>query len=887
MGRGSDVSAQVGELNRRVAELYQRGRIGEALRLAEQAVQLAKTALGPQHPDLASSLNNLGFLLRAMGENARALPYYEQALAMDQRLYPEGQYPDGHPHLACSLDNLGFLLRAMGENARALPYHQQALAMYQRLYPEGQYPNGHPDLATSLGNLGGLLQAMGENARALPYYEQALAMRQRLYPEGQYPDGHPHLALSLDNLGFLLQAMGENARALPYCQQALAMRQRLYPEGQYPNGHPDLALSLHDLGALWVALGEPTEAWQCMHRAAPMDDWMIGQVFSIGSDRQRLAFVRTVQGNTDIFLSLVLRHVARDPDLVPERQAEELRRQAIRSALDLVLRRKGLAAEALAAQRDAVLGGRYPQLEPQLRQWTQMRMQIAQKELAGPGREGPAAHQRQLAAWHAQKENLEEELARQIPELNLEERLRQSDRRAVALALEAGACLVEFVRFHEFDFHAAARPWGPARYLAFVLPGKEPDDVQMIDLGPAEDIDRLIADFRAGVAVRPDQRSARRTQPVSQAEQADRPDPGLPLRRAVFDPLTRAFGGRIRLYLCPDGDLARVPFEVLPAAEGGRLLDQYRISYLTTGRDLPRFGAAATGQPAAPLVVGSPDFDLGKKRAWGWLLGAAARLADPAPRDPAPPEPEGDRVRDALRDFRGKYRFEELEGMRREARTVSQMFGVRAWLDGEALEGRLKQQCRSPRILHLSTHGFFFDLRPEDPNRAAVRPGLLGGWFGEAGRLAGPLPENPMLRSGLALAGANTWLGGGTPPPEAEDGLLTAEDVAGLDLLATDLAVLSACDTGLGEVHHGEGVFGLQRAFVIAGAKTLVMSLWKVNDDATRLLMETFYALLTASKPRAEALHEAQQVVRKEHADPYYWGAFVCVGNPGPLPPGS
>lgn len=187
-----------------------------------------------------------------------------------------------------------------------------------------------------------------------------------------------------------------------------------------------------------------------------------------------------------------------------------------------------------------------------------------------------------------------------------------------------------------------------------------------------------------------------------------------------------------------------------------------------------------------------------------------------------------------------------------------------------------------------------------------------------------------MLRSMLALAGANTWLKDGPLPPEAEDGLLTAEDVTGLNLLNTDLVVLSACETGLGNVCTGEGVLGLRRAFMVAGAKTLVMSLWKVNDLATAILMERFYEnLLTHKLRRDEALRDAQRYtcditvgqlksggwlteeiierlaggtekVREElqqlaqqpddhrpFAHPYYWGAFICQGEPGPLPDGQ
>jgi CHAT domain-containing protein len=147
----------------------------------------------------------------------------------------------------------------------------------------------------------------------------------------------------------------------------------------------------------------------------------------------------------------------------------------------------------------------------------------------------------------------------------------------------------------------------------------------------------------------------------------------------------------------------------------------------------------------------------------------------------------------------------------------------------------------------------------------------------------GPLLMNPMLRSGMALAGANTWLKAGNLPEEAEDGLLTAEDVTGLDLLATELVVLSACETGLGQVRVGEGVFGLRRAFMLAGAKTLVMSLWKVPDEPTRELMEDFYRRLLAGQGRAEALREAQLAVKAKYPEPFYWGAFICQGDASPL----
>ena len=186
--------------------------------------------------------------------------------------------------------------------------------------------------------------------------------------------------------------------------------------------------------------------------------------------------------------------------------------------------------------------------------------------------------------------------------------------------------------------------------------------------------------------------------------------------------------------------------------------------------------------------------------------------------------------------------------------------------------------------------------------------------------------KNPMLRSGLALAGAQSWLDGKELPAGFEDGVLTAQDVAMIDLRATEMVVLSACDTGLGEVLQGEGVFGLRRAFVVAGAKTLVMSLWRVHDLAAVLLMDKFYEnLLEQKMARSEALREAQRYLRRDvtigslrkewlneemierltgsnskarvkmeewrdssddlrpFRDVFYWGAFILHGEAGPL----
>ena len=211
-----------------------------------------------------------------------------------------------------------------------------------------------------------------------------------------------------------------------------------------------------------------------------------------------------------------------------------------------------------------------------------------------------------------------------------------------------------------------------------------------------------------------------------------------------------------------------------------------------------------------------------------------------------------------------------LAGTRAEGEAIARLLdGALLWLDAGALDGRFKRECRSPCILHLATHGLF---RPDDESDAPTAQA--------SGR---PVLDNALRRSVILLAGYNTAVLNGIPVPDAGDGLLTAEDVSGMDLLGTELVVLSACDTGRGRVHTGEGVFGLRRTFVLAGARTLVMSLWKVPDRATQELMVDFYRRLLAGEPRGEALRAAQLSVRASHPHPRSWAAFICQGDPGPL----
>jgi CHAT domain-containing protein/tetratricopeptide (TPR) repeat protein len=879
-----------------LATLYlSMGRYAEAEQHFRRAMEIRRVALGEQHPDYATSLNNLAVLYSSIARHAEVEQLLRQA-SETLRVAPG----NGQQVYAASLNNLAALYTSMARHAEAEQLLRQASEIVRVALGEQ-----HLEYAWSLNNLAVLYDAMGRYAEAKSLHGQALQIRRVVLGEQ-----HPEYATSLNNLAALYCSLGQYAEAEPLLRQSTEIRRVVLGEQ-----HPECAISLHNLAALLVATGRAADALALEEEAAAIHDHTIGQIFSIGSESQRTAYLQKLQVHFDGFLSLVQQHLPGSPS-------------AVRAALDLVLRRKTIGAEALAAQRDAVLGGRYPHLKPQLDELDLLRRQIALKTLAGPGDEDPQIHQQTLATWTAQKERLEGELARQIPEISLEQQLHAASRDAVALYLPAATTLVEFVRFNVFDFHAVparGEPrWKPARYLAFLLRAGRPDHAKMLDLGEAEPIDRLIDAFRqqtlagegrgrtlAGGSSRAEQRDF---QPEgARAQRVPASSVGMHLRARIFDPLLPTLEGATRLLLSPDGDLTRLPFEVLPADDGTYLVDTYRISYVASGRDVLRSTARLTREPGPAVVAADPDFDLG------------GVVSEPGVTSPSSERPLAGRH---SRDLdRASMCFSRLPGTRVEGERIAKLLDIEPWLEGEALESRLRAR-RSPRILHLATHGFFLEDQKSDPDEERGAFGMLSfGAVAERGRLLGRGTENPLLRSGLALAGVNTWLRHGTPPEEAEDGLLTAEDVTGLDLLDTELVVLSACETGLGEVRVGEGVFGLRRAFVLAGAKTLVMSLWKVPDVATAVLMVRFYEnLLQNEMERDEALREAQRYLRQvtvgeiraewlsaeaiahvsagseetrreleeparqpdEHRayqHPLYWGAFICQGETRPLRP--
>jgi CHAT domain-containing protein len=420
---------------------------------------------------------------------------------------------------------------------------------------------------------------------------------------------------------------------------------------------------------------------------------------------------------------------------------------------------------------------------------------------------------------------------------------------AVQAALPARTALIELFVFNPFDAKEKPSPWGEERYAAYVL--RASGEPAAVDLGAARELDRVVAAFRRALADR----------------RQDVREWARKLDALTMERIRPLLGDATRLVVSPDGELNLIPFAALVDPQDEYLIEQYDLSYVTSGRDLLR-EPIATGKVGLPLVVGGPDFGAVPSSSLG------------------NPEAAGDLP--AI--------LEGLAGAAAEAVAIGKILDLseeRVLIGPAATEGAVKAAKR-PRILHLATHGFFLSGLPVAAARESS-PDLLS-------ERANETRQDAYLKSALAFAGFNHRQDRLT----ADDGVLTALEILELDLRGTELVTLSACETGVGEARVGNGVFGLRRAFALAGARSLMTSLWQVADDATERLMISWYTQIQEGVPGAEALRQIQlaalrgeplPATRRAHArgvrpgvdskqvssrHPYYWASFLFVESSSP-----
>jgi CHAT domain-containing protein/tetratricopeptide (TPR) repeat protein len=850
------------------------------------SVRIFQSLFGENNPDTARAINMLGSFYQTRGEHSKAESYYLQSLAIFQKTLGEK-----HPHVATSMYNVAMFYNGIGEFSKAESNFLQSLEIYRQVY--GDF---HPDTANVLNSFGLLYSNVGEYAKAEQYYLQSLKVRRKLFG-----NDNTIVANDLYSLGNFYQSTGQYSKAEPLLLKCL----EIYLEA-FGEQHPQSAGSFNSLGTLYLQLNEFSKAETHLLKSLSINRKLngnehvavahaLGSLGGLNQQKEDLAKAESYyQQSLEIYLKVfgeghsstigsfsdlsmiyalkgefeksvrlqdkarqnIRRHMVRVlPGLSEATQQVFLReryRTGFESALTLGWIRKtdsktaslsaawllnGKSAAQEAQAESAVMStGQSAPLAQELRQ---VRDQISKRTINSGGK--------QNTEWLTRLKQREEELQKKLGNvgLNLQKRDPWVTVESVRNQIPKGTVLINIARFHEFNFKTSPQKqyWKPSRYAAWIIPATGAGEIQVIDLGESEPIDREIFSMRKQI------QATLKTLPETGevAAVAEFKKSITELSQRVLRPLEPAIEGMENIILSPDAELWTVPWGALLTSDDKYLIEKHQIHYVVSGRELVD-QEKKSGETSASVIFADPDYNLGI--------------------DLAPVRTTRSQLK--LR-FSSSAHFPPLAASAAEAESIKPSLEsfvghpARLLLQAAAQEATFKELHR-PRVLVLSTHGYF----EQQPifNQAANGPVQF---------------ENPFLRCGLALAGCNNRAD--ALKSGKEDGILTGLEIVGTDLRGTELVVLSACETGLGDISNGEGVAGLRQAFQLAGAESIVSSLWQVEDNETAKLMDLFFKNLADGKTKSEALRQSQLTrikIRRERngaAHPFFWAAFTLTGQ--------
>lgn len=520
----------------------------------------------------------------------------------------------------------------------------------------------------------------------------------------------------------------------------------------------------------------------------------------------------------------------------------------------VVAARKGLHTQIETALRHAFREAR-PELRSSLEQ---CRAELFTLYMDGPAPSDSAPFEAYVAARNQRREEVRDIEIAIMQDLEAQQlALPIVDPALVANVIPDDAVLVDFARVRMFDVRWRGKEQRSehSEYMAIVAT-RGCRCPSVVRLGHADAIDELIGRLRHDRDPVDARTTKRRDVNAESAETGDLGPTSMRLRELVFDPLLAHAPDRLRWFIAADGRLHDLPFDVLLNASGQSLIHDHRFTYVTSSRVLlvadQRRVDVSDEATRNPLVIGAPDYDLGSTDSE-----RSERLAQ--------------LTLSADSDI---PRFEPLAGVERETSWVAARLGVRPLIGCEATKAAVKARSH-PSLISIATHGYYLPNLGYDLGESAGIYFLTAAHHLQGGRFQGARLYDPLLRCGLALAGANTWACFLEPPEDAGNGLLTAWDIADLDLRHTALVFLSACESGRGQTRNLEGSAGMQQAFSIAGARGLVMTLWHVRDEAALTIVKAFYTnFLDRRLEPAEALREAKRQVA-DTLPMYDWASFV------------
>ena len=832
------------------AELKQRlGDLNGAEQLFKLTLKDSQDKLSLGDPLGLVLRNNLGQLYETMGLLEEAEPLLKDAISL-----AETQFGADHPETARLRNNLALIYESQGRFDVAEALYESAIASLISLYGEGnvevvklrnnlaflQFMDedfevaragfesviedwvdlaavDHPERLKSMSNLGRVLLKQGETDAAEQRLLEVRALRER-----KLGANHIDVIRSNVDVGLVYNAQTRFDEAVTQLSAALAQAERVLG-----TEHPYSFEALNGLAEALKGRGDRADAINLQREGFLRRTRFLDRVLWVTGENGREGYIRLHRPELMVYLS----------DLLDRNDASDARK-----ALEVSLMRKGLLLKITSEIQQITQFSEDPVMRGLAEDLKLAREGLARLTLSGPIDGSGEDHVQALNALEAEVDELEGRLGRasaryraSVAHLSLDDVIQE---------IEPGSALIDIQRINNGT---------EARYLAAGYVGGTGDEGYfLLDLGSADSIDEVI-DYH------------RETIQDPGADEIDFEDAGIEAFGTIFGQLRETIDSIDHVYLIPDGLLNIAPFAALMTDEGEYLIDRLDIQVLTSARDLiPSERGRAEGDY---VIVAGPDYDSTSEQDAETINKVTAKQAM-----------RGQTLRGAGSGLRG-LNFLPLPGAELEGRLIAAKIDdqdvVQTTFNRQAAqESVVNQLQKSPQVLHIATHGFF--LQP-DQN---LRRRLLSLQRGAELKLPPP-GDNPLLRAGLAFAGINQKapLLGEIDPQN--DGVLTALEVLDLRLSGTQLVVLSACETGLGEIHEGEGVYGLRRAFQEAGVAEVVNSLWEVSDAGTQALMTAFYERLMEGQPARQALRDAQLELKASDlwSSPFVWSAFMMVGS--------
>lgn len=866
---------------------YMMGDLDEAIAYFAKALVIRKDVLGEHHADYAASLNNIGACHWNLGQYDEALNYLTEALEIRRVVLG-----DTHPDYAMTLNNLGLCCWDKGDYGNGIDYLTQALDIRRKILGDN-----HPDYAASLYNLGGAFYDLGDYERAISYYSEG----QAIYIDC-YGDQHPYSALGYLDIGNCYAQLDRLNQAIVFFEKALGVYEAIFGENS-----PDYAKALQNLGLCYADLGDNDKALSYLSKAREIRKEELGEHHpEYAASLQNLGYFYRILEDDEKGIMYASEAMRIYRDALGERHPEYAN---CLSSIGLSYLRTGDRDSSSTYLRsfygicsDIVLDAfTYLPQNQRSMYWDNYSFQysinlpVATHFLSGDKEFMRTAYNGVLFSKGLLL-NTETELRRLILESGDEEALSLYDR-----LLEERQWLDELYKIPvserpmpvdslenlceslEKDLQLKSRDFGDyTKNLTVTWKdvqaalGKHDIAIEFLEIPVAEDTTvygalTLKQGYDAPHFI---ELFDLKDLEALKAKYAGRPhSEGLVMEdRALYDmvwkPLEGELKGTKNVFFGPSGELYHIAIEY--AAGGKRpVLRKKNIYRLSSTRQLAVERGVAERSRSA--VFGGLKYGASEEV----LLADSRKYTQRSL-----PEDVFFHI-DSL-DIRGAgggLMVADLPGTETEALEIDALLRKEG-LDNtlrmgeEGTEAAFKDLSgRRENIIHIATHGFYWNGHQASRINERLGRSLDDG----AGRLQ---EDASMTRSGLLFTGANNTLRGRENKEGVDDGILTAKEIAQMDLRGTDLLVLSACQTGLGEV-SGEGVFGLQRGFKKAGVNTILMSLWEVDDEATSLLMTSFYKALAKGLSKADALKAAQKAVKnykaKDFSSPYYWAAFILL----------